>query len=58
MDIAGATVNRARDNLSNSANNGRVFVAWALIAEKRFEEALEQAKQEPITKPSRDFDLD
>lgn len=25
---------------------------------KRFEEALEQAKQEPITKPSRDFDLD
>src|SRR5262245_59996954 len=25
---------------------------------KRFEEALKQAKQEPITKPSRDFDLD
>jgi len=25
---------------------------------KRFEDALKQAKQEPITKPSRDFDLD
>jgi hypothetical protein len=25
---------------------------------KRFEEALQQAKQEPITKPTRDFDLD
>ena len=25
---------------------------------KRFEEALRQAKDEPITKPSRDFDLD
>jgi hypothetical protein len=25
---------------------------------KRFEEALKQAKQEPISKPSRDFDLD
>ena len=25
---------------------------------KRFEEALRQAKQEPITKPKRDFDLD
>ena len=25
---------------------------------KRFEEALKQAKQEPITKPLRDFDLD
>jgi hypothetical protein len=25
---------------------------------KRFEEALEQARQEPITKPTRDFDLD
>lgn len=25
---------------------------------KRFEEALKQAKQEPITKPMRDFDLD
>jgi hypothetical protein len=25
---------------------------------KRFEEALRQAKQEPITKPTRDFDLD
>ena len=25
---------------------------------KRFEEALKQAKQEPITKPVRDFDLD
>jgi hypothetical protein len=25
---------------------------------KRFEEALRQAKQEPITKPMRDFDLD
>jgi len=25
---------------------------------KRFEDALKQASQEPITKPSRDFDLD
>ena len=25
---------------------------------KRFEEALRQAQQEPITKPTRDFDLD
>ena len=25
---------------------------------KRFEEALRQAKQEPISKPTRDFDLD
>jgi hypothetical protein len=25
---------------------------------KRFEEALKQAQQEPITKPTRDFDLD
>ena len=25
---------------------------------RRFEEALKQAKQEPITKPTRDFDLD
>ena len=25
---------------------------------KRFEEALRQAKQEPITRPKRDFDLD
>jgi len=25
---------------------------------KRFEEALKQAREEPVTKPSRDFDLD
>ena len=25
---------------------------------KRFEEALKQAKKEPVTKPTRDFDLD
>jgi hypothetical protein len=25
---------------------------------KRFEEALKQARQEPITRPTRDFDLD
>jgi hypothetical protein len=25
---------------------------------KRFEEALKQAKQEPVTRPDRDFDLD
>ena len=25
---------------------------------KRFEEALRQAKQEPVSKPTRDFDLD
>jgi hypothetical protein len=28
------------------------------VLSKRFEEALKQAKQEPITKPTRDFDLD
>jgi hypothetical protein len=28
------------------------------VLSKRFEEALKQAKQEPITKPMRDFDLD
>lgn len=28
------------------------------VLSKRFEEALKQAKQEPVTKPSRDFDLD
>lgn len=26
--------------------------------DRRFEEALRQAKQEPVTRPSRDFDLD
>jgi hypothetical protein len=25
---------------------------------RRFEEALRQARQEPVTKPTRDFDLD
>ena len=28
------------------------------VLSRRFEEALRQAKQEPITKPTRDFDLD
>ena len=28
------------------------------VLSKRFEEALKQARQEPISKPSRDFDLD
>ena len=28
------------------------------VLSKRFEEALKQAKQEPITRPKRDFDLD
>lgn len=28
------------------------------VLSKRFEEALRQAKAEPITKPTRDFDLD
>lgn len=28
------------------------------VLSKRFEEALKQAREEPITKPSRDFDLD
>jgi hypothetical protein len=28
------------------------------VLSKRFEEALKQAKEEPITKPTRDFDLD
>ena len=28
------------------------------VLSRRFEEALKQAKQEPITKPTRDFDLD
>ena len=26
--------------------------------DRRFEEALQQAKQEPVTRPARDFDLD
>jgi len=28
------------------------------VLSKRFEEALRQAKEEPVTKPMRDFDLD
>jgi hypothetical protein len=28
------------------------------VLSKRFEEALKQARQEPITRPERDFDLD
>jgi hypothetical protein len=28
------------------------------VLSRRFEEALKQAKQEPITRPKRDFDLD
>lgn len=28
------------------------------VLSKRFEEALKQARQEPITKPTRDFDLE
>lgn len=28
------------------------------VLSKRFEEALKQAREEPISKPSRDFDLD
>jgi hypothetical protein len=28
------------------------------VLSKRFEEALKQAREEPITKPTRDFDLD
>ena len=28
------------------------------VLSKRFEEALKQAKDEPVTKPTRDFDLD
>ena len=28
------------------------------VLAKRFEEALRQAREEPITKPTRDFDLD
>jgi hypothetical protein len=28
------------------------------VLSKRFEEALKQAREEPVTKPSRDFDLD
>ena len=28
------------------------------VLSRRFEEALKQASQEPVTKPSRDFDLD
>ena len=32
--------------------------ARSSVLEKRFEEALEQAKKDPIERPSRDFDLD
>lgn len=28
------------------------------VLSRRFEEALKQAREEPVTKPSRDFDLD
>ena len=41
-----------------SSSRSRRRGAGATRSRKRFEEALKQAKTEPITKPTRDFDLD
>jgi hypothetical protein len=40
-----------QDSVANEKTRGDAL-------SKRFEEALNQARQEPITKPTRDFDLD
>lgn len=52
--------------LAEEARRREAIFAQSVDAEKnrddalsrRFEEALKQARQEPITKPTRDFDLD
>ena len=40
--------------------DGRVYIDLSFFDElaRRFEEALEQASSEPVTRPARDFDLD
>ena len=45
-----------REELFNQAMHSEKTRGDALS--KRFEEALKQAKQEPVTKPQRDWDLD
>ena len=37
---------------------GALLVKSGAISEAQLEEALKQARQEPVTKPTRDFDLD
>ena len=52
--------------LAEEAARREALFAQSFVAEqgrddaltRRFEEALRQAKQEPVTKPTRDFDLD
>jgi hypothetical protein len=59
-------LNEAQQILANEAARREALFEQSVQAEKtrgdalsrRFEEALEQASQEPVTKPMRDFDLD
>jgi len=59
-------LNDARRILAEEAARREAMFQQSVTAEKtrgdalsrRFEEALKQANQEPITKPTRDFDLD
>ena len=59
-------LNDAQRILADEAARREAMFQQSVSAEKtrgdalsrRFEEALKQAKQEPITRPARDFDLD
>lgn len=59
-------LNEAQRILAAEAARREALFEQSFVAEqnrddalaKRFEEALKQASQEPITKPTRDFDLD
>lgn len=59
-------LNQAQRILADAAARREALFEQSVQAEKtrddvlsrRFEEALKQANQEPITKPTRDFDLD
>src|SRR3954467_8959290 len=59
-------LNQAQQILAQEAARREAIFQHSVDAEKtrgdalarRFEEALKQARQEPITKPTRDFDLD
>jgi hypothetical protein len=59
-------LNDAQRILAEEAARREAIFAQSVNAEKtrgdalsrRFEEALKQANQEPVTKPTRDFDLD
>jgi hypothetical protein len=59
-------LNEAQRILANEAARREAMFEQSVKAEKtrgdalsrRFEEALKQASQEPVTKPMRDFDLD